>query len=390
MILKQKFPLACLISVALAANTAQAQSPNYNHLPYQPSQATTPSYLIANPQDQAGVTGSVGDANAAVAPAPINYLNSGCDTAGGVGGCDAGGCGVGGCDAGGCGVAGCGGGCGLGSGLGCLGGGFFGGILKPSDHCFSDFISPITNPVFFEDPRNLTEARLIYMHHKVPFDAAGGTVQLYALQLRARISENVSVIATKDGYITSTNPLIEDGWADLSAGLKVNLLRDNYRGSLLSAGLMYEFANGSQRALQGNGDGEFNFFVTGGKRLGQRSHYMSAAGWRVPTDNDLQSTSIYWSHHFDYQVTNRWYALTEFNWYHWTESGTGGLPGVEGLDLFNLGSTGVTGNDIVTGAVGTKFKKDCHSEIGIAWEFPLTDRRDIIENRFTFDWIFRY
>lgn len=33
------------------------------------------------------------------------------------------------------------------------------GLIAPSDHCFDDFISPMTNPVFFEDPRTLTEAR---------------------------------------------------------------------------------------------------------------------------------------------------------------------------------------------------------------------------------------
>jgi hypothetical protein len=71
-------------------------------------------------------------------------------------------------------------------------------------------------------------------------------------------------------------------------------------------------------------------------------------------------------------------------------AGTGGVPGVEGLDLFNLGSSGVAGNDIVTQAAGIKFKPNRHQEIGAAYEFPLTDRRDILENRLNFNWIFRY
>jgi hypothetical protein len=391
MTLTHKFSWAFGLGLVLMASTAVAQTTSYGQPAYYTPQPQPNTYLISSPTPiQGGASASLGDtaqtgAAATTAPATSNYFRSGagCDVAGG---CDASGVGCGaGCDgAGGCGgLAGCG-------GLGGLGGGIFGGILKRSDHCFSDFISPITNPVFFEDPRNLTEARFVYLHHKVPLTAAGGTVQLYALQLRARLGENVSVIATKDGYITSTNPLIDDGWADLSAGLKVNLLRDPVQGSLLSAGVMYEFANGSLRSLQGNGDGEFNLFVSGGKRLGRRGHWIGTAGWRVPADDNLQSTSVYFSNHIDVQVTQRWYALMEFNWYHWTQSGVAGLPGVEGLDLFNLGSTGVTGNDIVTGAAGTKFKASQNSEIGIAWEFPLTDRRDIIENRFTFDWIFRY
>ena len=90
-------------------------------------------------------------------------------------------------------------------------------------------------------------------------------------------------------------------------------------------------------------------------------------------------------------VRDRLYFLTELNWYHWYAAGQDGpVPGVEGLDLFNLGSPGVAGNDIVTAAVGTKFKPNGHNELGFAFEFPLTERRDIIDNRITVDWNIRY
>ncbi len=263
-------------------------------------------------------------------------------------------------------------------------------IPRPSESCFDSFISPITNPVFFEDPRNLTEARFIFLNHKVPLAAGSGDVQLYALQLRVSLSENVSLIATKDGYVTSSNPLVGDGWADLAAGLKFNLLRDQHSQSLLSAGFTFEMPTGEASALQGNGDGELNLFLTGGKKIGCSSHWISASGMRVPMNGTDESSVFYWSNHFDKQVTNRMYLLTEFNWYHWMGAGLDGLAGVEGLDLFNLGSTGVAGNDIVTQAVGVKFKPHGLSEIGVAWEFPLTERRDIIDNRINVNWIWRY
>ena len=38
----------------------------------------------------------------------------------------------------------------------------------PSDHCFDDFISPISNPFFFEDPRSLTEFRGIFLDNSLP------------------------------------------------------------------------------------------------------------------------------------------------------------------------------------------------------------------------------
>ena len=265
------------------------------------------------------------------------------------------------------------------------------GLIKPSDHAFDDFISPMTNPVFFEDPRALTEAREIFLTHKVPLAAGGGNVQLYALQLRARISENVSLIATKDGYITSDNPLIDDGWADLSAGLKFNLLRNVQRQRLLSAGFMFEAPTGEADALQGNGGGELNLFYSAGIKVGARGHWISVGGYRIPMNSTDESQSVYWSNHFDVQVRKKLYLFSETNWYHWTRSGLDGpVPGIEGLDLFNLGSPGVAGNDIVTTAVGTKLKPNCHNEIGVAFEFPLTEREDIIDNRLTVDWAIRY
>lgn len=275
-------------------------------------------------------------------------------------------------------------------GGGSLGGGLLGGIIKPSDHCFDDFISPMTNPTHFEDPRNLTEARFIYLRHKVPQAAAGGEINLFALQLRAAITDRLSVIVTKDGYISSTNPLVDDGWADVAAGLKYNLLRDPAGQGLLSIGGTYELSNGSTRSLQGNGDGVFNFFLSGAQKLTDRANYIGAFGVRLPRDTVAETSMMFWSHHVDRRVTERLYLLAEANWFHWLDSGAGGIPGVEGGDIFNFGSTNVTGNDIVTTAVGAKFKPSRHQELGVAIEFPVTDRQDALDNRLTFDWIIRY
>ncbi|MFO1063990.1 MAG: hypothetical protein U0892_09020 [Pirellulales bacterium] len=119
-------------------------------------------------------------------------------------------------------------------------------------------------------------------------------------------------------------------------------------------------------------------------------HLISAAGVRVPTDDNLQNRMMYWSNHLDYAITKKLYALTEVNWYNWLSSGNGPLAGVEGGDLFSIGSSGVTGNDIVTQAAGFKYKGRPNRELGAAFEFPLTDRKDVIKNRFTLDYIIRY
>ncbi len=264
------------------------------------------------------------------------------------------------------------------------------GCFCPTSCCFDDWISPMTNPVFFEDPRTLTELRGIFIQHKFPQAAGSGDVQLYAVQLRAALSDRLSIVASKDGYIVSDNPLVRDGWADVSLGLKYNLIRDCATETLLSTGFAYELPAGTPRTLQGNGDGEFHLYLTGGTEICCDWHWLSAFGLRLPVDDDAEESSLYWSNHIDYHLGHGIYTLAEFNWFHWTESGANGIPGVSGGDLFNFGSTGVAGNDIVTGAFGLKYKPSRLTEIGVAWENPLTERRDVLENRLTVDLILRY
>ena len=65
------------------------------------------------------------------------------------------------------------------------------GLFAHSDQCFNDFISPMTNPVFFEDPRTLTELRFFFLHHNVPGKAGGGSIQVVAMQIRAALTERI-------------------------------------------------------------------------------------------------------------------------------------------------------------------------------------------------------
>ncbi|MFO1001971.1 MAG: hypothetical protein U0936_16675 [Planctomycetaceae bacterium] len=265
------------------------------------------------------------------------------------------------------------------------------GLLHKSDHCFDDFISPMTNPLFFEDPRTLTEARLIFANHRLPGNLGGHSAQLYAMQLRAAINEDVSLIATKDGFIVSDNPILNDGWADIAAGLKFNLYKDVEAQQLLSAGATYEAPFGTPRALQGNGSGEFHMFTSGAAQILDSYHLISGLGLRLPADQAAESTSMYWSNHLDRRIGNsKFYLLGEANWYHWLVNGGATPANFEGIDLINLGSTGVAGNDLVTLAIGGKYKPSGNTEIGIAWEVPASNRQDIMLDRLTVDWIIRY
>src|SRR6056297_471800 len=266
------------------------------------------------------------------------------------------------------------------------------GLIKKSDHCFDDFISPMINFVFFEDPRNLTELRPIFLTHNVPGTIgagvpAGGSVQLYAMQFRAALTERLSLIAVKDGFIVDNTEgaldgLIDDGWADVSLGLKYNLLRDVQSGTLLSTGFTYELPIGSQRALQDIGDGEFHIFATGGQRLlNGNAHILSSVGYRLPVDTDLQTSAIHWSNHFDVRLLDKLYLFTEVAWWHFTDDAGGPALGITGQDIINLPFGGMEGNDLVTQNVGVKVKPTGNFEAGIAYEFPLTEFKDIIEDR---------
>lgn len=271
------------------------------------------------------------------------------------------------------------------------------GCLKPSERCFDDFISPMINFVYFEDPRTLTELRPIFLNHNVPSALGGGSIQLYAAEFRLALTERLSLIAVKDGYIVDKtggvlDTLLDDGWASVTAGLKYNLIRDVCHGTLLSIGATYELPIGSRQALQDVGDGEFHLFATGGQRLlDGNAHLMSAFGFRLPVDNNVQTTAVHWSNHVDVRLTEWMYLLTEVAWWHWTDDADAGLPlGVAGQDLFNLSANNVDGNDLVTQNVGLKFKPRRSIEAGIAYEFPLTSFQDVIDDRFQAEVIFRY
>ncbi|MEZ6058330.1 MAG: hypothetical protein R3C01_16645 [Planctomycetaceae bacterium] len=259
-----------------------------------------------------------------------------------------------------------------------------------SDHGFDSFISPMTNPVFFEDPRMLSEARVIFANHRLPDLLGGDNVQLYAMQIRARLTENLSFIATKDGFIVSQSPVLDDGWADLSAGLKLSLYTDPESQILLSTGFTFELPTGQNRALQGNGDGEFNLFLTGGAELFEGAHLVSAGGFRLPVDSNAENKLFYWSNHFDTQLGDSGiYLFNEWNWFHWMSNGNTAIP-VGGLDLINLGSNSVNGQNVVTTALGLKYKPSANVEVGVAYEIPVTATEDIIQNRIGADLIFRY
>jgi hypothetical protein len=264
--------------------------------------------------------------------------------------------------------------------------------MLPSDHCFDRFISPLSNPFFFEDPRSLTEARGIFLSNSLPNGLGGGDVQVFAGQLRGRLTDRWSVIAPRLGYLQLTpggggSP---EGFLSAPVGVKYNFIRDVEEQFLVSAGMTY-FIPGAQQAFSNFGNGDFHFFLTAGKEIFDWGHWLSATGFRIPSDSNWGTQLWYWSNQWDYELPNHVYPLVGVNWFHWMRSaGAAVQTPVSGLDLINLPVSGIAGANVVSAVVGGKWKPSGNFEVGGGFEFSMSNYTDILQNRVYADVIFRY
>src|SRR5262245_15959579 len=73
-----------------------------------------------------------------------------------------------------------------------------------SDHAFDGFISPVTNPFYFEDPRSLTEVRPLFLYQATPIRNSifhGGDIEFAGMQARLALTDRLSVVMSKLGAI---------------------------------------------------------------------------------------------------------------------------------------------------------------------------------------------
>jgi hypothetical protein len=255
-----------------------------------------------------------------------------------------------------------------------------------------EMISPVSHPVTFEDPRHSTELRPIFVYHKIgnDFITQGGEVQVYALQARFQITDELSLIATKDGIVRmQPDTAVDDetGLADLGVGAKYTLYRNH--NSIVTGGLRYEIPSGARKIFQGYGDGAINPFVSAGWTLCGFS-VIAGTGIRQALDSTDSST---WDAdiHFDYKIGN-FYPLVEFGLNHPYHSGDRLPIADEGEDFFNFGSTQSAGTNLVTMSAGARYRIDDYIDLGAAYQFPLNNGEgtNIIEWRLTTDLIVRF
>lgn len=266
---------------------------------------------------------------------------------------------------------------------------------------------PVTNPVYFDQADVGTSVHPILMLQSLPNKLntelgkvpVGGDATVIALQFEVKLGENLSLIATKDGYV-DLNPDAtlsdETGFADVAAGLKYVFVRqDGLVGSVRGT---YEIPLGDDDVAQGQGDGVINPGVTLQKNSGALQVGGTVGGVVAISDED--STLGYGSLHLAYDVCPVATPLVELNYFRVLDAGDGGkrfdahvdggVPSVvrfEGGDLINLGGSHADDEpDFVTAAVGLRLQAGKNLSFGAAYEIPLTDEENgLMESRITVD-----
>jgi hypothetical protein len=276
--------------------------------------------------------------------------------------------------------------------------------LFRSDHCFDAFISPVSNPFFFEDPRSLTEVRPIFMYQSTPSKNSifrGGDVEFFGTQARLALTDRLSFVLSELGgiwlephnHIDGFSP--HSGFAELHLGPKYTFIRSEDTGTLLAGGLTFAIPAGPSKVFQDTGNLSLVPYISFGQNFLRSSfgsfNFLNTTGYSAGVDNK-RTDYLFSSFHLDYDILNahRVYPLIELNWFHFTEAGNARPLGFEGRDLVNFGSTGVSGADNVSLALGGRYKFSEWVQTGIAAEFPLNGRHDLMDFRLTIDFILRY
>jgi hypothetical protein len=282
---------------------------------------------------------------------------------------------------------------------------------EPAAAGFAKARRPITNPTLFDLALPTTNIHPLFLSHRLPNTvspgvAAGGDVQLYALQFEIAFNERLSLVATKDGYVDfNANGALDDsgGFANLGAGLKYAFILDPVSQTALSGTMTFELPTGNSDVLQGEGKGLVNLILSGVK-LVDDWQFAAAAGAQVPFSNE-QSTNGWMSAHASYELCSWFIPLVELNWFHVIDAGDGrgnypnqvggAVPGVipfEGGDLFNLGAVNSGNNrDFISAAIGFRSRITEAATVGVAYEVPLTDDQDsLMKDRVTLDLIWTF
>jgi len=271
-----------------------------------------------------------------------------------------------------------------------------------SDEDFEAFVSPVTNPFLFEDPRSQSELRPLGIYQRVPTSQPnfqGGSLWYVGVRGSLAITNRLSLTVNKIGLSGVSASGDSDlgshvGLSELWLGPKVTIIRDVDFGTLLAAGLQFQVPIGSSSVYQNTGKLSLVPYVSVGQTFLKTSlggfATLANAGYSYST-NGQRSDYFYASGHVSFDLMNRqkFFPLAEVNWFQYTTNGTSNFLAGEGRDLVNFGSL-AKGSSLLTGAVGARYRYTKRLEFGGAFELPIAGNRDFFRYRLLFDVVYRF
>lgn len=269
-------------------------------------------------------------------------------------------------------------------------------------------ISPVANPIFFEDPRVTSEVRPVYMYHWLPdtFDFNGGSVplggqvQVMAVQLRYALTDKLGLIATKDGYIEFQPDHTLGhayGWGDLAAGLKYAVYENPEDQVIVTPGFTITLPTGSTEVFQGHGSGLWNVFVSAEKGF-DKFHATANTGVVIPNNFAENTSQLHYSLQLDYNTCQYFIPFAVMNGYTILSDGNnqssqslGAVPlNTEGYDLINFGSVAASGTTQLTAGGGARSRLAKNVDLGVAYEVGVVHPVGIFDTRLTVDVVWRF
>lgn len=276
------------------------------------------------------------------------------------------------------------------------------------------YVPSLSNPLFNETPYITTEIRPIYLHQSMDSQNAlgtsalfGGTIDVVAVEARLALTDNLGIIATKDGYAwvdfddTTNSVGIDDdeGFANISLGLKYAFWNNIEDKSIATFGVEYEPPTGGLSVdtplaypldnvdLQQSGDGFIDVFVTGAKRF-EKLGIQGSIGGNFAIDGDHDSSLLHYSLHADYEVVENVFPMIELNGFTVFDHGNRTPLGFEGVDLVNLGCAADCGT-VLTAAGGMRFRATDNLILGLGIEKSIA-RDDLLDWRSYVDLVLHF
>ncbi len=229
------------------------------------------------------------------------------------------------------------------------------------------------------------------MNHQFPGNSPidGGDATVYAVQIRAALTESLQLVAYNDGFVDLDSGLLDDtGMNDLAAGLKWSFLQNWETDTHAAVGVGYELGIGDEEVLQDDDEvrvwGSFN---KGFDRwhLGANVNYTTPVG---SEDALGDSDRLSWHLHADYYVNPVFSPVVELNGYYTLSEGDNVAVPFSGVDIANLG--GGEDEDVITAGVGFELRTEDLGAFRLAYESPLTDNEDLFGYRWTASIVFGF